>query len=293
MKMKKTVFLALTVLSVLLMGSKCNRDPQGNVINDAPLLQDDEPPAGTPVGEDNTGALEADAAADPGPESLDWLEDMTVDEFTEAIDQEMINLDEAEKQTIIGALAGMSAEELNAAIEKVMNNLNNDEKGKFIAWLKAHYLIYQNATVDNWQLPTRFNKPPSMEWPAGIPEPKQGSVYIFTQGGDVTQITLVNLTGDTYQDWAGLFTEEWAISQGMIEFFDAEKEKGSEYVGLNTEYNLGPDSKTTVELFSEAGRTGEGVPQTRIFGAEDLTKWLELAYGQNMAILTFNGDFGE
>jgi hypothetical protein len=116
-------------------------------------------------------------------------------------------------------------------------------------------------------------------------------VYQVTQGGDVTQITIVNMTQKTYQEWDGSLDEAWAAEQGITEFIDEEKEKLTEYIGLNTEYNFGPNAQTTTELFTEAGRAGEGIPQTRVFGSEDMTKWLELAYGQSMATLTYNGDF--
>jgi hypothetical protein len=285
MKRINIILLVITIISISLMASQCNRDPQGDLLPGYP----------TPIPEEEEIVTEEptpDPTTEPTVESLDWLEDVTMDEFTEAIDQEMTNLAEVEKQAILDKLAGMSAEELNEAINKVMDKLDDEEKEKFIAWLKEHYLIYQNATIDKWQLPTTFSVPQSMDWPAGIPLPGQGSVSIVSQGGDVTQITLVNMTQQSYTDWEAKFNEEWRDAQGLFEYFDQEKEKYTEYVGNNTTYNLGPNSQTTLELFTSSGRLGaDGTLQGRLFGDEHMSKWLELAYGQNMATLTFNGDF--
>jgi hypothetical protein len=283
MKKINRVLLTLAILSILLTASRCNRTPDGEEFIVQPTM---------PVEEE---IIETEAAqlptAEPTPESFDWLDSVTIDEFTEAIDQEMMNMVEEEKQAILDTLAGMTAEELNQAIAQVMDKLNDGEKLKFIAWLKEHYLIYQNASVDKWQLPASFLKPESFDWPAGIPEPNQATLYRVTTGGEVTQIVLVNVTQTTYQDWAASLSEEWAESQGITQFIGETKAKNVEYVDLNTGYNFGPDTKTILDLFTEAGRAGEGLPFTIVFGDEHMSKWLELAYSMNMAILTFNGNF--
>lgn len=285
--MKKTniMLLVFSILSIMLTASQCNRTPQGDLIADYPTSLPEEE-------DDPIAESEPAPTTEPTPETLEWLEDVTIDEFSDAIDQEMVNLDEVEKQEILDNLVDMTAEELNEAIGKVMKNLDDKEKENFIAWLKEHYLIYQNATIDKWQLPTNFSIPQSMDWPVGIPKPNQGSISVVTQGGDVTQITLVNMTSKSYVDWEARFDEEWRSALGLLEYVDEEKEKYTEYVGNNTTYNLGPNSQTTIELFTAAGRLRQdGVLQGSLFGDEHMGTWLELAYSQNMATLTFNGDF--
>ena len=283
MKKLNIILVVLTVASVLLTASRCNRTPDGEEFIVQPTM-----PSGEEIAE---MAVTEEPTSEPTPETLDWLEDVTMDEFTDAIDQEMENLAEEEKQAVLDALAGMSAEELNETVQRVMDNLDEDEKLKFIAWLKENYLIYQDASVDYWKLPTTFKKPESFVWPVGIPEPKQASAYRFTQGGEVTQIILVNVTQPTYQEWAASLSDDWAELQGISQFYGEEKTKEAEYIDLNTGYNFGPSTKTIIELFTEAGRIGEGLPITMVFGDAHMSKWLELAYSMNMAILTFNGDF--
>lgn len=198
------------------------------------------------------------------------------------------DMSEAEKQEMYASLAAMPASEFNETVGKTMKNLTDSEKQGFLAWLKASYLICDSSSSDNWQLPTDFKVPESANWSSGIPEPGQGTVSQSEQSEDVTRIQIKNITKSAYQSWEAKFDDQWSLGCAVLEVANEKLAEAEKHVGQSIQGSFGPESKTTEEVYSEAGRTQS---ESVIFTNDDMSKWLELTYGQNMATVTWSGDF--
>ncbi len=197
-------------------------------------------------------------------------------------------MSDEEKAQLQADLEDMTAEEFNEAVGGEMDRLSQEENQEFLEWLKSYHLVSDGCEEGSWQLPVDFAVSGSLDWPESIPKPEQGTVVKTEQGEDVTRVEIKNVTKKTFENWKAKLDENWSLGCAVLEAVNENMDKAKQYVEGNTKYNLGEETQTTTEMFESEGRE---ISQSVIFTDDHMTKWLQLDYGNNMAVIAYTNNF--
>ena len=223
---------------------------------------------GTP---DDYKSDEKDAVEQELKEKLDYTPNMTDDE----------------QKQMKTKLENMTADEFNTAVDNEITSLNEDDKTAFLEWLKSYHLVADGCEEANWELPSDFSTG-SMEWPSSIPAPQQGTVVKTEQNKEVTRVQIKNITVKTYEEWKSKLDEEWSFGCAVLKTANEKLDKAKEYIDGNIKYNLGEDTLSAEQLYEQENRQ---ISESIVFTDEHYSKWLEINYGNNMAVISYTNSF--